>query len=585
MSTLLDSLRAQDAIGPMDRELARVLCKLADERDERVALAIALVSRHLGQGHVCLPLSLVTSGQLEGIEAAWPEHDAWVNALRRSPLVGGAFDHTPIVIDDQARLYLRRYFDHEQDLASRVRSLLAVPAEPVDAAWLQASLDRLFPVKAGEVDLQRKAAQVAIERRFCVISGGPGTGKTSTVLKILALLVEQALVAGRAAPRMHLMAPTGKAAARMQETLRERKASLDCSDAVRAAIPEDAATIHRVLLAVARQAGRERGAREPALLATDLVLVDEASMVDLALMAELFAAIPPHARVILLGDKHQLSSVEAGAVLGDLCGAGVEATRAAKAPVVHLLKSHRYAADSGIGELARAIRDGDVARALTVLDSSQFPDVELCDEARSPGLGGQLRAEILRGYAPCLRATDPLEALRRFDAFRVLCAHRRGERGSATLNQHIRKVFAELEMLKPLSAVTVGAPILVTENDYRLRLWNGDIGFVVENAERATVEACFPGPDQTVRRFGVTRLPAHELAFALSVHKSQGSEVDEVAVVLPHERSAVLSRELLYTAVTRAKQRVVIYGPRAVVAEAIGTSVVRSSGLAQRIYG
>jgi exodeoxyribonuclease V alpha subunit len=354
---------------------------------------------------------------------------------------------------------------------------------------------------------------------------------------------------------------------------------------VRDAIPEEAATIHRVLIAARRLSGRDRRQPESALLSADVVLVDEASMVDLALMAQLFAAIPPQARVVLLGDKHQLSSVEAGAVLGDICGAGLAPASVAKAPVIHLTKSHRYAADSGIAQLALAIRDGDAARALGVLASQNHPDVTLCEEPLERGLGSELRGEILRGYGPCLTEYDPAQALRLFDRFRVLCAHRRGLHGAVTLNQRICKLFAERELVQPQAAYTVGAPILVTQNDYRSRLWNGDIGLIRVSQPASVVEACFAGAPGQTRSFGVARLPAHELAFAMSVHKSQGSEVDDIVVVLPAERSAVLSRELLYTAVTRAKKRVVVYAKAAVVAQAIATSVDRSSGLAELVYG
>jgi exodeoxyribonuclease V alpha subunit len=408
-----------------------------------------------------------------------------------------------------------------------------------------------------------------------VISGGPGTGKTSTVVKILALAIEEALAQGLPAPRIALTAPTGKAAVRLESAVQSAKRQLACSDEARAAIPDGATTIHRALR------GRERRDK----LALELLVVDEASMVDLELMTELMAALPDDARLILLGDRDQLASVEAGAVLGDICGLGRAPARESKlaACVVQLTRSYRYDAGGGIGQLARAVQAGDLERALAVLDDPDQPEVALCeaDPLRDPE--HRFSERVVGGFRPYLEAGDPATALRCLERFRVLCAHRQGERGVTALNQHVARLLFTAGLLPASEGNYLGRPLLVTENDYRVRLWNGDVGLVTRAARGGSC-AYFSAADGGSRELGLGRLPPHESAFALSVHKSQGSELDEVALILPPAPSRVLSRELLYTAITRARARVVIYGSRAVFAAALSRAVSRSTGLRDLLY-
>ncbi|HEY2735378.1 MAG TPA: ATP-binding domain-containing protein, partial [Polyangiales bacterium] len=304
---------------------------------------------------------------------------------------------------------------------------------------------------------------------------------------------------------------------------------------------------------------------------------------DLELMTELMSALPARARVILLGDRDQLASVEAGAVLGDICGLGRELGSGSSlaGSVIQLTRSYRYAADSGIGELARAIQAGDVKRTLDVLSSDTTPDVRLCDPSDG---AADLEAAIVAGYRPVLEAiSDPARALASFDRFRVLCAHRRGEHGVETMNRSIVRILFERGLIERAEGQFIGRALLITENDYRNQLWNGDVGIVARGSSGQRV-ACFVSPEGHVRELGFGRLPPHESAFALSVHKSQGSEVDEVALMLPREPSRVLTRELLYTAVTRARRRVVIHGSREVVAWAVEHAVARSTGLRELLY-
>lgn len=616
MSEVLSALRAAGVLSALDLALADELPQLgAAAADPRLRLVIALLSRHVSEGHVCLPLAELASGALaQRLELApdvLPQQtlSEWVELLRATPIAGTttSSDPSPLVLDAGGRLYLRRYFEHERALAAHVRARGLEPVANVDEVAeveLQNGLQRHFGTSDPH-DLQRLAAETAMRRRLTLISGGPGTGKTSTVVKILALAIEQAAARGTQLPRIKLMAPTGKAAVRLVEAIRGAKNRLTCVAAVRDAIPSEVTTIHRALLEVARIPGADalERARE---LAADVVLVDESSMVDLTLMARLFSAVPKTARIILLGDKDQLASVEAGAVLGDLCSAGLAlpgdpATRARRAGVVHLTRSYRYAETSGIAALARAIQRADLKAVLDVLADERYPDVTLQPELPEKELGAQLSAAVLNGYRPYLEAAlaSPGQALRKFDVFRVLCAHRRGPLGVEYVNRQIAQLLFEHDLLARADGACAGWPLLVTQNDYRNRLWNGDLGlvapdFVVHDTDvRAALEATSRGPlcawfltpEGEARRLGLGRLPPHEPAFALSVHKSQGSEIDDVAVVFPSQVSPVVTRELLYTAVTRARRSVTIFASAALLEAAVKRSIARSSGLLSQLYG
>ncbi|HET8937498.1 MAG TPA: exodeoxyribonuclease V subunit alpha [Polyangiales bacterium] len=582
---LIGTLRTERLLSALDDQLGRSLCALAGETSEEVWLAIALLSRHVAAGHVCLPLSelakpeLLLGAEHPELSAAWPQLSSWTGALEQSRLCDPREPTSPLILDRAGRLFFRRHFASEQTLADMLRTR-AARTLPADEARVKARLAHHFN-STDPSDLQRRAAELATRRALCVISGGPGTGKTSTVVRILAAVLEEALASGAVAPRIALTAPTGKAAVRLQAAVLKEKQRLDCEPSVLAAIPETASTIHR-LLAQAAQRDRSEVSVQPELLPVDLLLVDEASMVNLELMSQLLAALPEHARVILLGDRDQLASVEAGAVLGDICAVTQSPVKSELAQcIVQLTRSYRYGADSGIGQLARAVQAGDAARALEVLDDPQYPDVSL-REVKGPILEptAELASAVLAGYRPYLAAlasNEPAEALRLFDGFRVLCAHRQGERGVVALNREIARLLAREDLVAVSEGQFIGRPIMITENDYRTQLWNGDVGVIA--AERGTRIAYFLSVEGEPRRMGLGRLPPHESGFALSVHKSQGSEVDVVSLVLPAEPSRILSRELVYTALTRAKKSLAIYGSRDVLKAAIEQAVSRNTGL------
>jgi exodeoxyribonuclease V alpha subunit len=623
MTVTIDTLRAAGMLTPLDVHFARAMARLGGDGREEVLLAAAMTSYQVGNGHVCLDLTrlaeMSTLRDEEGrpvAERPWPALLPWLDALRSSPLVGDGAMDTPLVLDAAGRLYLRRYWEHEAGLAAALGERAMQVEASLDGQWLREALDRLFPVgdstpqQASEPDWQRMAALLALQRRFCVISGGPGTGKTFTVVKILALLIEAARHAASRLPRITLVAPTGKAAARLSESIRKAKRTLACSDTVRDAIVEDAATIHRCLGSINGSSTNFRHhAGNP--LVTDVVLVDEASMVDLALMSRLVAAVPARARLILLGDQDQLASVEAGAVLGDICNTGAprrysrdlvrhvaqltgdHLSPSTDAPsktgiwdcIVQLNRSYRYGPESGIGTLARAVNSGDAETALGILESADYPDVTRVEPSTSDAVGPSLRTAAVREFGGYLKTPEPLTRLRALEKFRVLCAHRRGPAGVERVNQRIEEALADAGLIRANSPTYSGRPVMVTRNDYQLELFNGDVGVVVDDPERSGGRVVlFHGARDSVRRLSPSRLPPHETVYAMSVHKSQGSEFDAVAVLLPAHASPVVSRELLYTAVTRARHAVTIHASREVIAHAITHRVERASGLRDRLW-
>lgn len=616
MSATLELLRERGVLSDLDWHFAHAVGRIGGDERPAVRLAAALASRAVGQGHVCLDVPRLLDGPALAddkglpVECAWPALDEWRAMLDASPLVApaGSALVTPLVLDSAGRLYLRRYWEHQTRLAAAIRTRALAEDPPVDDRCLAQGLARLFEAHAGGPDWQRIAAAIAVLRRFCVISGGPGTGKTHTVVRILALLVEQGLrITGRA-PQCTLLAPTGKAAARLTESIRTGKAELNCAEAVMAAIPDAAATIHRGLGAVpGRSAQFRHGPDNP--LVTDVVLVDEASMVDVALMARLVGAMPEHARLILLGDQDQLASVEAGAVLGDICNTGAprsfsrsfSADVAARigtplplapdAPersgiwdsILQLTHSYRYRSESGIGRLAHAVNAGDTESVFAAFTDGG--GVRLVEPAPDGALGPVLESAVREGFAPYFAAQDPLERLRALERFRVLCAHRRGPLGVETVNTQIEQLLAGDGTIRPDATFYAGRPILITRNDYQLQLYNGDVGTIVDDPQRPGARvAVFVGGDGAERRIAPSRLPPHETVFAMSVHKSQGSEFDAVAVLLPAQPSPIVSRELLYTAVTRARRQATVHATHAVIAHAVAHRSERASGLRDALW-
>lgn len=574
MSEFLQQAWTRGLLRPVDYHLARHLQRLVSGASPLAALLAAATSRAVGQGDVCLDLALLADEGLQAAEGGaavlpLPPLAALQAALQQWPAVGAAGEFAPLILDGQ-RLYLGRYWHYEHQVAQALLARArAVSAAALDQVLLEQSLQRLFPQEGEGTDWQRVAAETALRQDLCVISGGPGTGKTHTVASILALLLEQA--AGRPC-RMALVAPTGKAAARLTEALRKARTSLACSEAIKQAMPDSSATIHRLL-------GLHPGAVRPRFhrdnpLDLDALIVDEASMVDLPLMARLLQALPPGCRLLLLGDKDQLASVEAGSVFADLVNTGVGDS------VVQLHRSYRFRDDAGIGALARAVNQGNAAQALALLraaeDGLQWQRVDAA--GRLPALLQQVDAH-LEALFSCASAAAALAWL---ESFRILCAVRKGPFGVEQVNRDVEQLLRQRGLVGGSGELYRGRPVMITHNAPASGLFNGDVG-ILWPAEDGSLKAWFQTPQLGLKALSPARLPAHETAWAMTVHKSQGSEFGRVLLILPGEANPLLTRELLYTGITRARTAVELWAQPEIVAHCVGSRVQRRSGLAERL--
>lgn len=621
-------------IRPLDLALAE-FCLAHDPEHPEVALVAAIVSRYVADGHICFNLAELKqslAGELPADSAVrlpaqlWAQHAVadWQASLPRSRLVTAQPEQqaAPLVLQGE-RLYLYRYWRYEAQVAQALRwRLTDSVVQPVDMAK---QLQRLFPGSA-EVgtDWQKVACAMAASGLFTLITGGPGTGKTTTVVRLLALLQEQALTDRQQPLHIRLAAPTGKAAARLTESIRWQVDGLSTRPEVQASIPTQVSTLHRLLGSLPDTRAFRHNARNP--LALDVLVVDEASMIDLEMMDNLLQAMPSHARLIILGDKDQLASVEAGSVLGELClyaeqGRYTEDTLQALASLcgepigtegllpgrqgedvleqrtVMLRHSRRFAGDSGIGQLARAVNAMDAKQVLTLLQA-QLADVHY--QRLSVGRPEGLHALIRQGYAAylsCLQAAPQadmasdlyqqwaLKLLSAFEQFRILCAVREGPYGVQGLNQQAEHCLASVLQKHAQSPWYAGRPVMVTRNDYGLGLMNGDIGITVRQTysqDEDSLRVVFARLDgqQGVRLVLPSRLTAVETVFAMTVHKSQGSEFEHAAMVLPDAINPVLTKELLYTGITRARSQFsLLAANEAVIRKTVEQRIKRNSGL------
>ncbi|XYQ56001.1 exodeoxyribonuclease V subunit alpha [Pectobacterium carotovorum] len=612
MIALLETALTRRLLRPLDVQFARML---ADETQPDLLLAAACLSAHSGAGHVCLPLENLQAQTLfDGREPELAQQllagtglntvAAWQPRLLASDAVSDGSKPTPLVLQGE-KLYLQRNWQSE----GRVARFIASERDtiPVDEPAIRAVLDRLFPDTDEEINWQKVAAAVALTRRIAVISGGPGTGKTTTVAKLLAALIE--LNTGDAL-RIQLAAPTGKAAARLTESLGQALHRLVVDPRLREAFPQEATTLHRLLGAVTDSQRLRHHQDNP--LHLDVLIVDEASMVDLPMMANVIAALPPHARIIFLGDRDQLASVEAGAVLGDICRfaeAGYSRARAQQLQrltgcsldengpegpstvsdsICLLRRSYRFDPHSGIGQLALAVNGGDDARVRAVLNG-EFADIT-CSPLTEAEEYQAMLARCVEGYRDYLQlvaaGATPDAVLLAFQSYRQLCALREGPFGVAGLNQRIEQALHQAGLIQrsrnPLNRWYPGRPVMIERNDAALGLFNGDIGIAMIG-ESGELRVFFPLPNGETKDVTPSRLPPHDTAYAMTVHKSQGSEFDHTALVLPNHYLPVLTRELVYTAITRARQRLSLYTDVRILCRAVKTPTQRYSGLGERI--
>jgi exodeoxyribonuclease V alpha subunit len=599
MIPTLDALLKNHYLSDLDYHFALTAARISGEEDPLVLLGAAVASRFTNIGHICANISVLAGESIETAEGEpmedfnWPDATSWRKAIEGSPMVArGDNSAAPLVLAEDDGLYLYRYWIYQKRLANQLRIRASQEITNLDEKTLTDGINRLFPSPEaqGKIDEQRLAARMILKNILAVVSGGPGTGKTSAVVKILALLIEQAAFLGRERPAILLMAPTGKAAARLTESIRKTKnasgaMALDCQSEITSSIPEEASTIHRALGSRFDKPTQFRYHADNPLPA-EVVVVDEASMVDLALMTKLVEAVKPNARLILLGDKDQLTSVGAGAILGDIYNAFSSQVSPYQHCIVHFTHSYRFNATSGMGNLARAINRGDADKALAYLNDPQIKEVELIHMPQ-PLKTASLRSVIepfVSDLSRHFEHTDPKECLAIQSAFRILCAHRHGLAGAVTVNQMTESILRDKGLIRSGADWYAGRPIIINQNDYQIELFNGDVGVLgAGDGASGDLHALFSKIDGGIRRIAPSRLPSHDTVYAMTVHKSQGSEFDRVLVILPDRPSPVVTRELLYTAVTRAKKKLFLFSSEETIRAAIQTRVQRASGLTNQL--
>ena len=613
--SLLDALHKGGHLRTLDHALAQSLRRLDRDTPDAVLAAAALASLAVAKGHAGVRLGAADA--LVEAEIAWPDADAWTRQLAASRWVDTPDDatavadpHAPLVLEG-GLLYLRRYREYERALALGLQRIATQPVPEAGIEPLALLFARLFP-QATHDDRQARAAALALRHALLLVTGGPGTGKTTTTARLLVLLVAQALHAGRASPRIALAAPTGRAAERMAESVRQAVqalAAMGVDADLLAALPTSGTTLHRLLGTIPDSPRFRHDGDNP--LPFDVVVVDEASMIDLPLMAKLVDAVASGTRLVLLGDPDQLPSVEAGDVLAAILGAAGEGDAMGRGDAdvlrpllgdadstsvlaqeggearfpgirVHLQRGWRQSEALDLAPLAAAVREGDADAALGQLRAGTLSNVHFHEGLADPL---ELQRDALLAHFRALgHAATPADALAQSTRLRLLTAVREGPQGARTLNARIERLLAEGGGAgRAPQGHFQGQLLIVTENSYRHRLFNGDIGVCMRDAA-GTLVAWFPGDDAGhPRAFHPAALPAHESAFAMTVHKAQGSEFDTVWLLLPARGNRVLSRELVYTGITRARRALHVAGSEAVIREALARHAGRWSGLGWRL--
>ncbi len=601
MNTLLKTLLKEETIRPIDLHLGLFINRLAgNDNQEELALATALTSRATADGHLCLPLEKIGS-TIPELQAEHPTLFAPAQ-LRRillsSPAVGQPGEVMPLILDEDNKLYLHRYFDYEQRIAADLRQRAQTVID-VDTKKAQGLLAILFPQPEKEqtedINWQQTAAALALLKQLLVITGGPGTGKTFTVARILALLI--ALAPGSL--RIGLAAPTGKAAARLQESIGTAQATLPQN--LTTSVPPQALTLHRLLGYRHDSAGFRHHRTNP--LPLDILVLDEVSMVDVPLLAALLDALPMTSRLILLGDRNQLASVEAGNFFADICG---DKEPAWSRPVCTRLKqltgqvhqeasipspmgdsyttlktSYRFQSDSGIGQLATAINSGDT-KLVKAIYARKSQDLNLM-HTTGKEFNTWLEQQTLRTYGPLFKHATARSALSHLGRYRILCALREGPNGVAAINQMSENILRRNGLIPGREQWYCGKPIMIMRNHYGLQLFNGDTGIAWPD-DNGRLYAWFMQTDNELHPVALSRLPEHQTAFAITVHKSQGSEFDEILLLLPDRDAQVLTRELLYTGLTRARSKITIHGKADLVKKTILRHAQRHSGLHKKLH-
>jgi len=628
-------------IAKTDMHFANFIADLSKGYNPEIFLGAALVSSATENGDICLDLRSVSEKETVtekngDISVIFPKLDVWLEKLRNSSVVGSPGEFCPLILDEKNRLYLYRYWEYEKILSESIKRRVSEDVKDIDATLLKMSLKRLFPENSepensgNDINWQKVASLTASIKRFCVISGGPGTGKTYTVAKILVILLEQA---GDEKLRIFLCAPTGKAAAKLGESIKKAKEELNCSDTIKQTIPAETYTIHRMLKTIPGSPYFRYNSEN--LLPADVVIVDEASMVDIALMSKLISSIPMSAGLILMGDRDQLASVEAGSVLGDICDTrgiqmfsreyvktieeiagekvvekpedkpeekidtSIKAYEKAQGlydSIVVLKKTQRFTDKNEIWELSQAVNKGDWKEISATLKNNiglkynEGRGIKWEEFKASKDSYSIIAKKIIDSYIDYLKEDDPIAALEEFNKFKLLCALKVGPYGAYSLNRLAEEVLKKEKLIRTDMSNEYpwyrGRPVLITKNDYSLGLFNGDMGITMPDPKEDGSElyVFFPEASGEVKRYSPYRIKEHETGFAMTVHKSQGSEFDHVCLVFPDKDYPVLTRELIYTGITRARKSVLIWGSEHVLKAAVSRRIKRASGLRDALW-
>jgi exodeoxyribonuclease V alpha subunit len=612
----------------LDLSIVTMLSRLSPDTSTEALFSVAILSQQMTEGHVCVPiedqsLNLIFNRYREAHTAAtadpqteeqgligaddFPSAALLRKALLQSSLVGAAEEPiSPLVLDGSNRLYFHRFWSCEQDVFHLLAKRFKHGATSIPADWFQKTLDSLRQQHgkisgASSSKSSHQGIRNALTHLFSIITGGPGSGKTTITLQILAMAILFSEQQGKSAPQIGLLAPTGKAAARLNNAITRGMRDSNWSSDLLAQIPTEASTIHRALSTY--RARRHHGEGFNSLLPYDLLIVDEASMVDLQLMQRLLCSLREDASLVLLGDKDQLSPVAIGNVFADLCR-GSAAVTSGPEPVandtnpsiirtegrgsapqftafVELQESYRFSNTHGIGLLADAILKGDKSAAGDLLLDDQVQEVSLITLSNS----AFFESLVFEYFGKMHDATDLHKAQAQFDKFRILCPYKEGPWGVTGINRTVENLLASQGLIDGQIEYYKYRPLLFLENHYELGLFNGDIGLVAESGSAGSGARVYcPDSGDQNRYFSQNGLPRHETSYGQSIHKSQGSEFDTVAIMIPDLRSRFLSRELLYTAVTRAKERVFIFSSLDKVCAAIGSKSWRRSGLHDYIW-
>ncbi|MCP3872411.1 MAG: exodeoxyribonuclease V subunit alpha [Desulfobacteraceae bacterium] len=541
----LDNLFKEGFFTNLDYFFAKSMAHAFNEKDANVLTSCALVSKSLFEGHICLDIfrladSTAVISETGKDRVKFPGFKVWLQSLQKSPMVSDTVD-TPLVLDSGHRLYFSKYFDFQYRLALNIAQRVSLIPLKMDGKIIDSIIELYFTKNDIHVADQKKAVRSAVLNQFTIVSGGPGTGKTYVIEVIKKIVFEYAKIQKLDEPKIICVAPTGKAASKM----------------------EQGSTIHAILKPLKNTPGFYYNKKN--LLPVNVMIIDEASMIDISLLTRLLEAVPLAAKVIVLGDKHQLSSIQAGSVFNDICRV------TELAPILFFLEyNFRLKGKTGIENLAKAINGNHVKRVEQILLSGEYSDIIFetsIDKAKQ---------YIIEGYKALIESDTIEEVLTQLDRFKILCAHNSGEYGTLQVNHVCEKILRSGNNFDiqddPFKKV-----IMVNKNDYKKGLFNGDTGVVLEKNEETN--AFFLMQDNKINRYRNSDLPGFDTAFAITIHKSQGSEFNIVLIIIPDKISPVMTRQLLYTGVTRAKTKVIIVGKLNMIKKAMNIDVKRDSGL------